>query len=51
MLQEIGGSRRMPALEIRMSRWDSWVRMNSETKVIPSLDDRSQAKLYFMSCV
>lgn len=44
-LQAMGGSRRMPALEIRMSRWVSWVRRVLETVSIPSFEVRSQEKL------
>ena len=40
-LHDFGGSRRIPALEMRMSRWDVWLLMKEETLVIPSFDVRS----------
>jgi hypothetical protein len=44
-LQAMGGSRRMPALEIKMSRWVSWERRVFDTVFMPSFEVRSQENL------
>lgn len=44
-LQGCGASRRIPALEMSMSRRDSWLLMCSATLAMPSLEERSPAKL------
>lgn len=44
-LQERGGSRRIPALDMSMSRWDSIVRRWVEMIWMPSLLERSQENL------
>lgn len=43
-LHDFGGSRRIPALEMRISRWDVWLLMKEEMDSMPSFDVRSQEK-------